>query len=501
MKIFILFLFFILLIVKIYAIGGADNEEYDADNNEENEVDLTKTCPCDINKDSCDFGCCCDSDCLPYMFDQNYMKLFEECDKSSSFSKNLNNRLDYCDEYQKSLDDLYNPLILAFKILKRGFCPLNDNKKKENDDEEKANQYNIIIDEINRKENENNDQKLPNLDDYKEISDKKFIIDNFNKSQFNLSEFNVPIALPNGMCLFGHFRIPILEHYEVTCTYNINNQKKIIDYYNSTTDSTIDYEIIKHYYYKKLNNIINFQIKKIEIICYDNTTCKIYRYFENSNSDSHFQDLTFEVIFLNNEYDFPRSGNRGYIKGKPLLFNKKDNDPHYIYKILPINYDNNTCNEDPKSNSGEFYFDNYLDNIITFEDFIIFGYSESSQCLNFIDLEENSGIGIFGNANLKIESDWDYNIMKEDFVNNDYSIKLLIGFYRYYGEVSNPQNQIHKLFKNEKVNSGVKYFINKFIKPKKMKTKWEYAPGPGFIRLPKNIMYPFRIGTTKYSEK
>lgn len=29
-------------------------------------------------------------------------------------------------------------------------------------------------------------------------------------------------------------------------------------------------------------------------------------------------------------------------------------------------------------------------------------------------------------------------------------------------------------------------------------TVWWYAPGPGFILLPRNIMYPFRLGTTTY---
>ena len=36
-------------------------------------------------------------------------------------------------------------------------------------------------------------------------------------------------------------------------------------------------------------------------------------------------------------------------------------------------------------------------------------------------------------------------------------------------------------------------------KLKNVKTKWWEAPGPGFIRLPRNIMYPFRIGTSKYN--
>ena len=42
------------------------------------------------------------------------------------------------------------------------------------------------------------------------------------------------------------------------------------------------------------------------------------------------------------------------------------------------------------------------------------------------------------------------------------------------------------------------YFIVKFIKLE-TDTEWYYAPGPVIIKLPRNIMYPFKIGTSKYS--
>lgn len=29
---------------------------------------------------------------------------------------------------------------------------------------------------------------------------------------------------------------------------------------------------------------------------------------------------------------------------------------------------------------------------------------------------------------------------------------------------------------------------------------WWFAPAPGFVKLPRNIMYPFRIGTTVYNK-
>ena len=48
-------------------------------------------------------------------------------------------------------------------------------------------------------------------------------------------------------------------------------------------------------------------------------------------------------------------------------------------------------------------------------------------------------------------------------------------------------------------DNDILYFISKFEKLK-IETEWWYAYGPGFIRLPKNIMYPFRVGTTRYSQ-
>ena len=134
MKIFIIFLIFIFLFVKILTISGADNEEYSesSDSYTQTSLNLREVCPCDLTEGVCDYACCCDQDCLELMFDQGYYDSFPECDKSSSFSKNLDSKLDYCDGYIKSLDDLYNPLVLAFKVLKRGYC-LAKNVKPDDD--------------------------------------------------------------------------------------------------------------------------------------------------------------------------------------------------------------------------------------------------------------------------------------------------------------------------------------------------------------------------------
>lgn len=488
MKISILFLIFILLIAEIYTIGGAENEEQEGGISEI-ELNLQEVCPCDLTENICDFGCCCDEDCLDYMFDQNYMELFEECDKSSSFRKNLYSKLEYCDEYQKSLDDLYNPLVLAFKILKRGFCLVKEQK---HDEDDNNNNYNIDNDQ----QNEDN-QEFENYKTYKE-NERSFVIENI--TDFTNVAFNVPIALPSGKCLFGHFQVKKLQDYEVTCSYETTqiNIKYLSDYY----DSSENY-FIENNYYNLTDNITDRVIKKIEIIYYlDSNQTFIYRYFEENHDE--FQDLTLKVMFLKNESDYPRSGNPGYIKGKPLLFNEKNNFSHiYVYTIIPI--DENYCTN--LKENLYYYYDNYFDNILTFEDFIIYGYSNNN-CLNRNYFNEKT-VGKFGNSNLNLKtSDWveiNEGINECDLNNIDESLSffLLLGNYKYSGTVDNPHNQIYKLEYHSQTNesSSKHYFLNKSIKPKKMETKWEYSPGPGFILLPRNIMYPFKIGTTKYSEK
>ena len=73
--------------------------------------------------------------------------------------------------------------------------------------------------------------------------------------------------------------------------------------------------------------------------------------------------------------------------------------------------------------------------------------------------------------------------------------------------MNNTQFQIHSLRdayilytenNNQKdTYDSYKYFIIKFVKLE-TETEWYYARSPVIIKLPKNIMYPFKIGTSKY---
>ena len=58
---------------------------------------------------------------------------------------------------------------------------------------------------------------------------------------------------------------------------------------------------------------------KVEIIYYQNSH-KINCYYQKEdNKEEDYIDFTFVFKFLYNENDYIRSGNQGYIKGKPLL--------------------------------------------------------------------------------------------------------------------------------------------------------------------------------------
>jgi len=155
-----------------------------------------------------------------------------------------------------------------------------------------------------------------------------------------------------------------------------------------------------------------------------------------------------------------------------------------------------------------------MDNKLTFDDYIFYGYKykkdkgteavEIQNCYRriFNDYFQNEGFGRFGNANIKYIKDWD--TISPSIRETNYNPFLIMGVYRDTGATNNTQFQLIN-FEVNKVNeenteSSDKYlyFVVKLLKLKNVKTKWWEAPGPGFIRLPRNIMYPFRIGTTDY---
>ena len=520
---------FICLIKQIYSISGTDDEIYPIELGNQNNVDLNNLCSCDLTKNVCDYGCDCDPDCLNFMFNRDYMKTFSSQSRSSIYdsiniNNNINNKMDYCNENIKSVDDLYNPLVLAFKILKKGFCLAYDNNKNTNIKNNKD--YNNQID---RNELYSSQESLEDTEVSKSFNLSSRNLISTNIDNFQYMNFNVPIALPSGFCLFGSYRIMKLRDYEVICSYKATDQirRTIADYYQDSDDSHLRKFIFNDNYYYPSNTEINsnYAIKKVEIFYYQNDI-SINHYYENINDNVNL-DFTLIIKFLNDQYDYQKSGNPGYIKGKPLLMGlynsetREESELNYYNKskndiIFPIDTGSNIiCNNvfPTEGVSNSIYFDNYFNNKITFEDFVIYRYryreEHNKYCFQntikqfFSDNGLNRGFGKYGNANIQYSRDWQKLENTLDHRDSYYNSFLLLGIYKPVGTVNNTQFQIYELNSYDYQNdeSNYKYFISKLIKPKKVETEWWYARPPGFIRLPKNVMYPFKIGTTDYENK
>ena len=145
-----------------------------------------------------------------------------------------------------------------------------------------------------------------------------------------------------------------------------------------------------------------------------------------------------------------------------------------------------------------------MDNRITFEDLTIFGYKNDFRTIvnqifgNNGNNRNNNKLKLakFGNAK-------DFNIELNNVDIKDKENFVLLVQYKDSGAVNNTQNQIYKCdkydinSKNGELNSYF-YFIIKFLKME-TETEWYYARGPVIIKLPRNLMYPFKIGTSKYN--
>ena len=483
------FRFFISLILilclfhKINSISGTDSESYD--NSYFNSTKNNVLCPCDKTAGVCDIGCCCDMDCINLMLSNDFFNKFE-CDESSFAEKNKYTKLDYCDDYKESVDDLYNPLVLAFKILKRGFCAV---KKNENEEDEQKD-YDKKVNNYESQSNNNNDDE-----------EEEFILGEANTFNDNLGEINnfenlkvyLPIALPNGLCLFHSYTLKKNIDYEVTCSYNRNYA--IAGEFSGENLSR--YYVNGYYYYNTEEPPNNSHLKKVEIVYYNNpnegeSNYEIVHYYEENNGNTNFVDLTVDVKFVNNENDFKLSGNPGYIKGKQIILGT-DNNVYNKGIVFPIEKNSNSNTEGTQT----LYYDNYMDNKITFEDLIIYGYTSDNYKTIFSEAFNNIKYAQFGNSKtFKILNNKDNN-------NNNNNNIVLIGEYKDSGVVNNTQFQIYDFgyaqqYPKIDAQNSYHYFIVKFIKLE-TDTEWYYAPGPVIIKLPRNIMYPFKIGTSKYS--
>ena len=198
------FFIFYLLFKKINSISGTETFDINGQVSDTEDNDEDDICPCDITEGQCDNGCICDKNCFDLMLSNDYFNNIT-IDESSYTEKNIDSKLDYCDEYKESVDDLYNPLILAFKILKRGFCIVKKNKRENEEGNRKEYDETINDYELKRTDDENiiNNEKFP-----KYLSeDNDFNINSGTKSNFLQLNISMTIALSNGLYLFHKHRL------------------------------------------------------------------------------------------------------------------------------------------------------------------------------------------------------------------------------------------------------------------------------------------------------
>jgi hypothetical protein len=485
------FFIFYLLFKKINSISGTETFDINGQVSDTEDNDEDDICPCDITEGQCDNGCICDKDCFDLMLSNDYFNNIT-IDESSYTEKNIDSKLDYCDEYKESVDDLYNPLILAFKILKRGFCIVKKNKRE--NEEGNTKEYDKTINDYELKRND--DENIINNENFPKYlnEDNVFNINSGSESNFLQLNISMPIALPNGLCLFHTHRLIKNKDYEVTCSYPISLRTNVFNEFNrNMNDFQIkNYSVQNNYYYIEQNPGENTSLKKVEIYYYDqgNNTGTINYFYEVTDTKvESYLDLTVEVKFLSNEADLKLSGNPGYIKGKQIILGT-DNNVYNKGIVFPIEKNSNSNTEGTQT----LYYDNYMDNKITFEDLIIYGYTSDNYITIFSGAFDNIKYAQFGNSKtFKVLNNKD---------NNNNNI-VLIGEYKDSGVVNNTQFQIYDFgyaqqYPKIDAQNSYHYFIVKFIKLE-TDTEWYYAPGPVIIKLPRNIMYPFKIGTSKYS--
>ncbi len=479
--------------------------------------DSHNNCPCDLTYQTCDRNCECDNFCSEidggYDANNEYRK-----PGSHPFENKYETLLPMCSDLDKStITDLYNPLSIGYQILKRGLCLFKDTVN--NDD---SIHYENTLDKINEQlelDNVKDDSDSENNGTPKEIDDSSSSYEIYD----NL-EINFPIMLPDGSCLKKATYIKFLQDKKVICLDKID--KKDINDLISNFDNIFYYSLENNIFLKKEEQLEN-KIKKILIEFYSDNihiSSKKLTVIYDKNIKDEYYEVIYEVKFYSNiSLDLTiKSGNPGIVKGKPIIteflgnriFSGVDSDG----KCIEI--------DDSKNNTSNIYYeDDIIKNTFTFEDNIIYGcnYKNNNDNNKFyiyeniiqsilnkkkdeINNEEQKlklnkySIASLGNPYFKKDLTLTYNYDCNGANNNIISLDIL---YEAIGNKNNTQNKILfvKCYSDyNKLNVGNKKYIKINFYKVKSESEWWHAPGWKWF-WPKNIMYPFRIGTTQYKEK
>ena len=483
--------------------------------------------------------------------------------------------LPMCDEdNRETITDMFNPIYIGYQLFKRGFCLAYNNgdlNKEQKRSYPKLSDENFY--EVTSKINPDPSNIEPTS--WKNTLPQFSVSNGQPFEPFNdLSLF--PVLSPNGLCIDNAAHVHFLKDKKVTCSYLLNkgecgkfNEKpwsyaKAQSIFTTITNYIIDNGLLTKTSNKENEYIVsslsgtgtfcNNVIKKIEMIYYVTKTntqyslspSKVNIYYLPSlemKENNLYVDVTFDVSFRNETEYVQRSGNPGYLPSHDILTGKNTTikinntqqksfvEIHKTKKIFGIQSDG-TCFIDNDENNNQtnpqsYYYDDNLDNSLTFENSILFGckikkdlsVKQENKALSIYkmlyNLDENFRFSKNGNPNAKEKNFLPFanfggtiNLNKDKIANdeNNNYIPTLNFLYTENGATNNTQNAIIAFRADDSTFIKQKQYsdnlIPKYIKinffKHQLKKKWWYAPGPGFIKLPRNVMYPFRIGTTTY---
>ena len=466
-----------------------------------------ENCPCDLTYNTCDRNCECDEKCNTIDHGTDNYDIYNEYKKPGNhiFEKKYQKLLPMCSDLDKSpITDLYSPLTIGYQILKKGLCLFNKDAVKYDDDLN----YDDSIDEIIEKLDLDND--IDDSDSLNNEQSKNFSDINTSFDIYDNLNITFPIMLPDGSCLKNNSYIKFLQDKKVICNDNINKDEienleenfDNVNVYSISEDNTYLDDSSEGDIIKKIS--FEFYVNSDKNIIDESNLTLIYK--KKKKNDSKYIEesgVIYEVKFYSNNIGKKKiktfSGNPGYIKGNPLLTKFIANR---VFSGVNLN---GKCVE-KNTNKKIIYEDDIIENTFTFEDNIIYGCylngnADNKNLViyeNIINEHDNYYFQLGNSRKEKKKISYSYSQ-----INDNLNILSLDVLYEAIGAKYNRQNQLLYI-KNYGDKTLVDNKKSRYIKVNafkvKSETKWWYAPG-WKITFPKNIMYPFRIGTTSYEAK
>ena len=365
------------------------------------------------------------------------------------------------------IKDLYNPIQIGLQILKRGFCLFRPDK---------------IPDEIVEK-----DKKAEEILINKTIT--------LTKEEINEeTKVNLPIVLPDGFCFYSSGKIRRLKK---TKNEHIKCKAKDIAERNNIINLIIEKLNDEFQFYTCELGYAKNQILQLIITIYSeyngdqkdmpqNEKCTKL----NQNNQNELL-LSLDIIFRKSEEE-PFVNIPGLKYGEPLI-KLSDKDSLKVLKnyiqVIPYKED---------SNLNSNYYNPFVDNSLTFQDTIITSFPKPLQQED-ISAAKYSKIM---NPSVKDLENWK-NEKPEEFTslcsNNDVITNTVVFnfWYTELGAVNNTQKVLLKMDPCKHGSLPANYLFINFLKKENSKVNWN-APGPRVSIGAKNIMYPFKIGSSNY---